>query len=475
MTFLEAAETVLREANTPLRPEEITERALADGRLTTDGLTPAATMAAQLAMSLKQRGAASPFVRTAPNTFGLREWVETGRVQPLSVTSTERRVRVPHYPIQAWVRAALPLLAGVTASTVTRMEGSIARQRGNPQANKDWSDPNAWIDETLEGDVADLAHRLWDETRGLVNPRHLRGTWLFCRHYELIDETAAGKLILTDRGRDFLAEPSGSTARDIDDREGLLELLSLVSERGQARKGDLIEPWRAYLSEVSNFSSDSSTSMALWERLRNLLERGYVSRSGTTYAITPEGLAWLGGGSEPAQGGDTHQQIVTLAQLQRQETRETLHELLREMDPYAFESVVARLLESMGYNSPEVTPRGGDGGVDVVATFEMGITTITEVIQVKRVRSNINRPILDALRGSLHRFKADRGTIITTSSFSPGTIQASREVGAAPITLIDGSKLLDLMIEHGIGIRKKGVELWEVDEEALSLSEDPPS
>ena len=38
------------------------------------------------------------------------------------------------------------------------------------------------------------------------------------------------------------------------------------------------------------------------------------------------------------------------------------------------------LLLNMGYDSPEVTPRGGDGGVDVVASIERGITTVTEVI-----------------------------------------------------------------------------------------------
>lgn len=31
------------------------------------------------------------------------------------------------------------------------------------------------------------------------------------------------------------------------------------------------------------------------------------------------------------------------------------------------------------------------------------------------------------------------------------------------ITLIDGEKLLDLFIEHEIGIKRRLIELWEVD------------
>lgn len=76
--------------------------------------------------------------------------------------------------------------------------------------------------------------------------------------------------------------------------------------------------------------------------------------------------------------------------------------------------------------------------------------------------------MLDALRGSLHRFKAMQGTIITTGGFSKGTLEAAFEPGAAPIAVIDGQKLIDLLIEHRIGVRKKSIEVWEFDEEAFS-------
>ncbi|MCH7645523.1 MAG: restriction endonuclease, partial [Myxococcales bacterium] len=73
-----------------------------------------------------------------------------------------------------------------------------------------------------------------------------------------------------------------------------------------------------------------------------------------------------------------------------------------------------------------------------------------------------------SLRGALHRFDAVRGTIITTGGFSKGTTEAAFEPGAAPITLISGEKLLDLLIEHGIGVKKRVTETWELDPEAFS-------
>ncbi len=56
-----------------------------------------------------------------------------------------------------------------------------------------------------------------------------------------------------------------------------------------------------------------------------------------------------------------------------------------------------------------------------------------------------------------------RDAAIATSRFSKGTIAAGFAPGAAPITLIDGDKLIDLLIEHRIGVRKRTVGLLQVE------------
>jgi restriction system protein len=40
-------------------------------------------------------------------------------------------------------------------------------------------------------------------------------------------------------------------------------------------------------------------------------------------------------------------------------------------------------------------------------------------------------------------------------------------MGAAPITLINGDTLIDLLIQHEIGVKKKTVDYYEVDESAF--------
>ena len=152
--------------------------------------------------------------------------------------------------------------------------------------------------------------------------------------------------------------------------------------------------------------------------------------------------------------------------------RESIRDILAEIDPFAFEYLVKRLLEEMTYDNVKVTSRSGDGGVDVVADIELGITSVREVVQAKRHKRTIQRKDLDALRGSLHRFSAVRGTIITTSKYSKGTRDAAFEPGAAPITLIDGEKLIDLLITHGIGVRKKTLEVLELNASAFAEVEE---
>src|SRR5262245_4520879 len=72
-TVVEFAEEILDAAGRPLHVEEITERALAAG-WPSAGKTPRATIESRLAMSVKERGDGSPFVRVAPRTYALRAW-----------------------------------------------------------------------------------------------------------------------------------------------------------------------------------------------------------------------------------------------------------------------------------------------------------------------------------------------------------------------------------------------------------------
>jgi restriction system protein len=471
LTFRAAAERVLTDALEPLITSVITERALAASLIATDGKTPAATMEAQLATSIQQHGESSPFIRVAPRTYALRRWIAEGRIAAPSEESTGD-VRIPHLPTYDELRAVLPVLAGPSRDQVTGMRAAIWEHTGTFDDNVSCTEPEKWIPERLTGAHRETALRIWRDTKGRVNPRHLVGPWLLANSYGLLAEDSARLLQLTARGIDVVDHPAGATIREIDEREAILWLLSLLAERGPAATGALVAPWLDHIKQISRIRAESTARSFLYHRLRNLLAREYVARVGQSYQITDAGLAWLkssGFAERETAAPDETRQLWDLVQAQKSAVRERLREHLSEMHPYAFEQLVGRLLESMGYTEVEITSPSNDKGVDVVGRIVLGITEVKEVIQVKRHQRNVQRPVLDGLRGSLHRFQAVKGTIITLGGFASGARQAAFEAGAAPITLIDGEKLLDLLIDNGLGVRTKKIELLGFDLAGLEM------
>jgi restriction system protein len=151
--------------------------------------------------------------------------------------------------------------------------------------------------------------------------------------------------------------------------------------------------------------------------------------------------------------------IVRQVARQRREVKRGLLEALREMAPEEFEQLVGRLLGAMGYENIEVTRRSSDGGVDVLAEIEVGVLRLRAAVQVKRLKGNVQRPVVSQLRGDMALWDVDQGMIITTGGFSGGAKQVARLRNVTPITLIDGEQLTDLLVEQGIGVRKDLVEV----------------
>ncbi len=347
---------------------------------------------------------------------------------------------------------------------------TLTTQCGTPQATVDWSNPDEWIDERLTGQAAELAHEIWERPGLTLNPRHTLGSWYLLRTYDLLAD-AEGTLHTTDEGRDFIDNPAGNAVQRIDREEGLLKLISIVAERGPGRRAAFIDEWSAYLLAHSNYGTESTIKDTLRRRLLNLAERGLVERAGNIYQVSELGLQHLEVvGTDDVTGAvKTAEQteIYRLVRRHHQNVRDALLEQLEQMDPFAFERLISRLLEEMGYQNVETTAPVGDRGVDVEGDIELGITQVHEVVQVKRHQANIQRSVLDQLRGSLHRFNAIRGTIITTGGFSSGARGAAFEAGAAPITLIDGQKLLELLVEYGLGVKRTTFDVLELDPDAL--------
>ena len=384
------------------------------------------------------------------------------------------RSPTPGLPVYPHARHFLRIVDSVPYALYRGTYSSIWEQRGSPQKQVDWTDPDTWISERLSNGEQALALRIWRDSKHELNPRYLRGPWYLTTKHNLLIRDDQDILRVTERGLRFLAEPDSLVVAEIDSYEGMLTILRLVAERGPGKRSDFLPDYAAYCRAFTSYRSENVIKGSLYDRLVNLIDRGYVARRAQTYEITDAGLAYLETYVHLVPGritGTKQSELRRLARDINREASDQLADYLATMDPFKFEALIKLLLEEMGYTDVETTSPVNDKGVDVVANMEFGISSVREVVQVKRHKGNIGRRVLDQLRGSLHRFSAMRGTIITTGGFSRGTIQAAFERGAAPITLIDGQKLLDLLVEHEIGVTKSSVEYIEFDSIKLAQFE----
>ena len=139
--------------------------------------------------------------------------------------------------------------------------------------------------------------------------------------------------------------------------------------------------------------------------------------------------------------------------------------------PSFFERVIVDLLVGMGYggnheSAAQRLGKSGDGGVDgVVDEDRLGLDRI--YVQAKRYApgNTVQRAEIQAFVGSLVGFGATKGVFVTTSSYSSGAREYVRHLPQRVI-LIDGSRLTELMIEHGVGVRTtREIAIKRLDED----------
>jgi restriction system protein len=444
-------------------------------RLTETGWRTISLDTREIVRTVRRQLDAARQVQDGQAPFDIEAVVLPTTESPAPASGEVLRSPTPLFPTYANARHFLRILDGVNSDTYQSMASAIWDQRGNPQEQVDWSNPDEWITQRLSGSDRTLAQRIWEESQKLLNPRHTRGCWYFAMKHSLMARSSGGVLHITERGRAFLDNAVGKLAAEIDEYEGVLVVLQLVAEQGLARRSALLPGYGEYSRSQTTFQSENVLKTSLYDRLRNLIHRGLVLARGNSYEVTESGLAHLEryaalapNQMKPASKGPD---LLRTALALSDEARSQLRTYLLEMNSYKFEELVKLLLEEMGYENVITTSPTNDKGVDVVGTIELGISAVREVIQVKRHRGTISRPVLDQLRGSLHRFNAVRGTIITTGRFSKGVEVAAFETGAAPITLIDGEKLLDLLLKNEIGVNKRQVSYYEFAPEKLAQFE----
>ncbi|MCX4982430.1 restriction endonuclease [Streptomyces sp. NBC_00572] len=119
---------------------------------------------------------------------------------------------------------------------------------------------------------------------------------------------------------------------------------------------------------------------------------------------------------------------------------------LLAMDPIAFEGLVAELFRARGLQAV-TTRRSNDGGVDVEALDPDPISGGSILVQVKRYRNTVPPSAVRDLFGTVQGAGANKGVLVTTSGFGPGSYTFAN---GKPLTLISGTELVDLLHQHGL-------------------------
>lgn len=279
-------------------------------------------------------------------------------------------------------------------------------------APRHWRDLRKRCIDEFQLTDADLAEEI-SSGMSRVDSRILwANTYLF--QAGLLDRPRRGLVVITERGRDVLADPPDAITLSY-----LRRFPEFREFQARTKKGD-------------NAASQSAEST-------------------TTVESSPlESIADAVAEAKSDLEGELLKRIVA-------------------QPPEFLEQLAVKLLNKMGYGDAagsEHRGRPGDAGIDgAIRQDALGLNTI--YMQAKRYSLNhaVQRPDIQAFVGALHGAQADRGVFITTSRFTDGAREYTERIPNR-IVLIDGQRLAQLMVQHDIGVEVRDTfVLKRIDED----------
>ena len=137
------------------------------------------------------------------------------------------------------------------------------------------------------------------------------------------------------------------------------------------------------------------------------------------------------------------------------EIQKQLVELLRSVSATGFEELCARLLRHIGYENVAVTGKVGDQGIDGEGFIPINRFLRTKIIfQCKRYKNKaVSSAEIRNFQGAMDD-RAEHGIFFTTSTFTRDARKEADRLPKKTIELVDIDRLLELMIEEGLGVQE---------------------
>lgn len=181
-------------------------------------------------------------------------------------------------------------------------------------------------------------------------------------------------------------------------------------------------------------------------------------------------LGVQGPSSAPDQPPKDPDEVLEQAYLAiRDDLASDLLDILMKSTPSFFEKLVVNVLVKMGYGGSlkeagEAIGLTGDEGIDgIIKEDKLGLDII--YIQAKRwaFDHHVGRPEVQKFAGALQGKRAKKGIFLTTSVFSKEAVEYAAMI-ETKIILIDGEQLVNLMIDHNVGVSPvSSYELKKID------------
>jgi predicted Mrr-cat superfamily restriction endonuclease len=138
-------------------------------------------------------------------------------------------------------------------------------------------------------------------------------------------------------------------------------------------------------------------------------------------------------------------------------TKQALEEIRSgKMEPFAFQKLLERLLNSLGAKDTRIVPTRIDQGADIVARFSIAnVSSFVLAVQAKHFQPTppVDAVVIDQLLKGMESESADLGWVVTSGSFSKGAINYAKKLfedKSIRIELVDGEQLASLILESGI-------------------------
>jgi restriction system protein len=271
----------------------------------------------------------------------------------------------------------------------------------------------------------------------------------------LLELAADGREHSHHEAVDVLAERFGLTEEEREDRLA----------GGQSRFGNRVAWARVHLGQARLLESTRRGWFQITQRGREVLQqrpdridlrflerfeefRSFRNRRRSRAdAPAPSGISASEASPEEALE-EAHRQM-------RQALMAELLRLVKTSPPAFFERLVIDLLLAMGYGGSRVEAgrtigRSGDEGIDgTISEDRLGLDMI--YVQAKRWDQAVGRPEVQRFAGALQGQRSRKGIFITTSSFTREAQSYSSGI-ETKVVLIDGEKLVELMVDYGVGV-----------------------